>query len=141
MISWVQLGHPRQSAYNTESYIITETILGRTLVIIFASMTLVHVMIAIYVRHSCKSIPDLTPPLLLSFLTARVFRETTWSLANIRKARLYAFGSCVHLRMVRSASGVLRQLLYLRDTLRIRFDRFMVQLDTPPPRPPVFGRR
>lgn len=104
-------------------------------------MTLVHVMIAIYVRHSCKGIPDLTPPLLSSCLTARVLRETTWSLANIRKARLHAFGSCVHLRLVRSASGVLRQLLYLRYTLRIRFGHFMVQLDTPPPRPPVIGWR
>lgn len=77
----------------------------RTLVIIFAPLTLVHVMIAIYVSHIRREIGNY---FLTCLCTARVFRPSPRSLANVRQACSHARRGRFHLRVVSRARTLLR---------------------------------
>lgn len=75
----------------------------RTLVIIFAPLTLVHVMVAIYVRHTF-----LVTSLTSSYsLLGRVFQSTPRTVAHFREACPYSAGSVFHLRLVCSFVALL----------------------------------
>lgn len=75
----------------------------RTLVIIFAPLTLVHVMVAIYVRHTSRQAFDVFAYTLL----ARVFQSTAGTMAYFREACPYSAGSMFHLRLVCSLVALL----------------------------------
>ena len=98
--------------------------LRRTLVIIFAPLTLVHVMIAIYVCHVC---PVIGPCLLTRACTARVLRPSTRSMADVGQARTYARRGGLYLCLVCSPCTGIRQLLHLRDPLCVIIQHGMVQ--------------
>jgi hypothetical protein len=98
----------------------------RTVVVIFAPLTLLHVMAAIYVRHQFH---------LYSFgvhlgSTARVFWSSSRPLADLWQTGSHIIRSTLHLRLVGGIISVFRQLLYLSHTMRITVAHIVVQRDT-----------